>query len=79
MKKYYNLVVSVLDKDENRIDAYNITGGSNKKEILKERTKLKKEIEAGKYNKYANFEKGETLIADIEVHDDESYELLWLE
>ena len=34
MKKYYSLVVSVLDKDGNRIDAHEITGSSNRNEIL---------------------------------------------
>ena len=79
MKKYYSLVVSVLDEDENRIDAHEITGGNNKKEILKNRTQLKKDIKTGKYDEYADFENGETLSADIEVHNDETWELLWIE
>ena len=79
MKKYYSLVVSVLDEDGNRVDAHEITGCNNKKEILKNRAQLKKDIKAGKYNEYASFDDGETLSADIEVHDDESYELLWIE
>lgn len=78
MKKYYNLVVSVLDKDENRVNAYDITGCNNKKQILKDRTQLKKEIKAGKYDKYVRFDKGETLSADIEVHDDDNWELLYI-
>ena len=79
MKKFYSLVVSVLDKNGDRVDAHEITAGNNKKGILKERTQFKKDIKNGKYDKYADFENGETLSADIEVHDDESYELLWIE
>lgn len=79
MKKFYSLVVSVLDENGDRVDAHEITAGNNKKGILKERTQLKKDIKNGKYDKYADFENSETLSADIEVHDDESYELLWIE
>ena len=79
MKKFYSLVVSVLDKNGDRVDAHEIIAGNNKKDILKERTQLKKDIKNGKYDKYADFENGEMLSADIEVHDDESYELLWIE
>lgn len=79
MKKYYSLVVSVLDEYKNRIEAHEITGGNNKKDILKHRTQLKKDIKSGKYDKYADLKNRETLSADIEVHDDESYELLWIE
>jgi hypothetical protein len=78
-KYFYDLVVSVLDEDGNRVDAHEDFGSNNKKEVLKRRTQLKKEIKAGKYNKYANFEDGETLCAEIEVHDDKTYELLWIE
>ena len=78
-KYYYDLVVSVIDKDGNRVDAHEDFGSNNKKEVLKKRTQLKKEIKAGKYDKYADFENGETLCADIEVHDNETYSLLWIE
>lgn len=78
MKKYYNLVVSVLDDDENRIDAHDITGSSNKKEILIARENLDKEIEDGKYE-HLKIEGMEcTLSADIEVHNDETWELLYI-
>ena len=79
MKRFYSLVVSVLDKNENRVEVIEVTGSNNKKEILKNRTQLKKDIKAGKYDSYASFRNGETLSADIEVHDDENYELLWIE
>ena len=79
MKKYYSLVVSVIDEDENRVEAHEICGNNNKKEILKARSQLKNDIKAGKYDEYADFKNGETLSADIEVHDDETYELLWIE
>lgn len=78
MKKYYNLVVSVLDEDENRIDAHDITGSSNKKEILIARENLDKEIEDGKYE-HLKIEGMEcTLSADIEVHKNDTWELLYI-
>lgn len=76
MKKYYNLVVSVLDKNENRVNSIDITGSGNKKEILAERDKLDKEITDGKYDKYKI--ENCTLEADIEVHDDDTWELLYI-
>lgn len=76
MKKYYNLVVSVLDADENRVDAQDITGSSNLKEILDARENLDAEIKAGKYD---HMRKDEcTLDADIEVHNDKTWELLYI-
>ena len=76
MKKYYNLVVSVLDNDGNRVDAQDITGSSNKKEIIIARENLDKDIADGKYDhlKMENC----TLEADIEVHNDDTWELLYL-
>lgn len=74
MKKYYSLVVSVLDEYGNREDAHEITSGPNKRDILKERTQLKREIQSGKYDRFNS--DGCTLAADIEVHDDETWELL---
>ena len=78
-KYFYDLVISVFDKNGNRIEAHEDFGSCNKRETMKRRTQLKKEIKAGKYDKYANFENGETLCAEIEVHDDETYSLLWVE
>lgn len=78
MKKYYNLVVSVLDEDEDRIDAHDITGSNNKKEILIARENLDKEIECGKYE-HLKIEGMECILsADIEVHNDETWELLYI-
>ncbi len=76
MRKYYNLVVSVLDKDGNRVDAHDITGSNDKKEMLVARESLDKEIEDGKYDhlKMENC----TLDADIEVHNDDTWELLYI-
>jgi hypothetical protein len=76
MKKYYNLVVSVLDVNGNRVDAQDITGSSNKKEILVARENLDKEIEAGKYDNLKR--ENCTLDADIEVHNDDTWELLYI-
>ena len=74
MKKYYSLVVSVLDEDGNRVEAHEIVGGNNKKDILKDRTQLKREIQNSKYDKLK--QEGCTLEADIEVHNDDTYELI---
>ena len=76
MKKYYNLVVSVLDVNGDRINSEDITGSNDKKEILADREKLDKEIASGKYDnlKIENC----TLNADIEVHNDETWELLYI-
>lgn len=76
MKKYYNLVVSVLDVDGNRVDAQDITGSNNKKEILVARENLDKEIKDGKYDNFKM--EGCTLDADIEVHNDDTWELLYI-
>ena len=76
MKKYYSLVVSVLDKDGNRIDAHEITGSSNRNEILAARESVDNEIEAGKYDHLRT--ENCTLEADIEVHNDDTWELLYI-
>lgn len=78
MKEYYFLVVSVLDKNGNREEAYEITGSYNKEKLLLERTELENEIRSGKYDKYA-LSPDNTLSADIEVHNDETNELLRIE
>ena len=76
MKKYYELVISVLDKDGNRVDAQPITGSNNKKEMLVVRENLDKEIETGKYDNLKR--ENCTLDADIEVHNDDTWELLYI-
>ena len=76
MKKYYNLVVSVLDTDGNRVNSQDITGSNNKKEMLAAREKLDKEIEDGKYDRFKM--ESCTLEADIEVHNDDTWELLYI-
>lgn len=75
-KKYYSLVVSVLDAYENREEAHEITGSNNKKEILVAREELDKEISNGKYNMFKD--DFCTLSADIEVRDDDTWELLYI-
>ena len=76
MKKYYNLVISILDMNGNRVDAQDITGGKNKKEILVARENLEKDIANGKYDKFKL--ENCTLSADIEVHNDDTWELLYI-
>ncbi len=77
--EYYSLVISVLDKYGNRIAAYEITGSDYKERLQRAQKELSREIELGLYNYYANFDKGETLRADLEVHDDATWELLRIE
>lgn len=78
MKKYYSLVVSVLNKNGNRVDAHEIVSGSNKNKILKDRKNLETDIKNGVYDRFKNgFKTNDyTLEADIEVHNDDTWELL---
>lgn len=76
MKKYYNLVISVLDLFGNRIDAHPITGDNNLNYISSKRDVLKSEIQEGKYDKFKR--ENCTLSPDIEVHNDETWELLYI-
>lgn len=76
MKKYYNLVVSVLDEKGNRVNSQDIASSNDKKEMLAAREELDREIASGKYDnlRMKNF----TLEADIEVHNDDTWELLYI-
>ena len=76
MKKYYNLVVSILDEDGNRVDSYDVSGSTNKEEILDDRGSLDKAIENGYYDHFKR--ENCTLSADIEVHNDDTWELLYI-
>ena len=78
--KWYELRLSVLDKNGNTISVpLNVCGSSRKKDVLREGSKLLDEIKNGKYDRYADTAKGETLSADIEVHDNKTNDLLWIE
>lgn len=66
MKKYYSLVVSVFDKDGNRIKAIEICGSNSKRKIKNEENQLEIAIRNGEYDKYANFDNGESLVVEIE-------------
>lgn len=76
MKKYYSLVVSVLDEYGNRVEAHEITGSNNKKDMLRAREELDNAIANGDYDDL-NMEDC-TLSADIEVHNDDTWELLYI-
>ena len=78
-KYYYSLVVSVIDKYGNRINSIDVTGCNNKKKIKTARATVKSAIKHGKYSQYADKANGERLRADIEVHDNDEYYLLWIE
>ena len=77
-KYYYELVVSILDKDGNRRESINITGSNDIDKIYEAREKLRDEIAEGKYDKYAD-KFDEIIITDIEVRDDKTNDFLWLE
>lgn len=76
MRKYYELVVSVLDEYGNRVEAHEITGSNNKKDMLTAREELDNAIANGIYDDL-NMD-GCTLDAEIEVHDDDTWELLYI-
>lgn len=80
MKKCYIPVVSILDEYGNRVEVIDGIACSNKKrEMQQVRKELEKNIKDGKYDKYVNFANNETLSADIEVRNDDTWELLWIE
>ena len=80
MKEYYSLVVSVLDKNGNRVDAHEIVSSGRKSKVLKDREKVKVDIKNGVYDRFKNgFKTNDyTLEADIEVHNDDSWELSYI-
>lgn len=77
--EYYSLVISVLDKYGNRREAYGVADSDDKERLQRAQKELSCDIKLGLYNYYANFDKGETLRADLEVHDDVTWELLRIE
>ena len=76
MKKYYSLVISVFDKNGNRVDAHEVTGSNDKRKIWIAREEIDKEIANGKYDDLNR--ENCTLDSDIEVHDDVTWELLYI-
>lgn len=76
-KYYYELVVSILDKDGNRRESISITGSNDIDKIYEAREKLRTEIAEGKYDKYAD-KYDEIIITDIEVRDDKTNDLMGL-
>ena len=77
-KYYYELVVSILDKDGNRRESISITGSNDRKAIEEKRAKLRIEIAEGKYDKYAD-KYDEVIVADVEVRNDETNALIGIE
>lgn len=73
-KRYFELVVSVLDSYYNRVNVINITGSNNLYEMEQERRKLDLEIKNGTYDKYKK--PNTTLSADIEIRDNDTNELI---
>lgn len=72
------LRLSVLDKFGNTVYVpLNVFASHRKSDVLKARSQLNMEIKNGKYDHYADAT--ETLSADIEVHDCETNELLYIE
>lgn len=76
MSKYYSLVVSVTDKFGNRKNAFEVVGSEDKNFIFEERLRMISEVESGKYAHKCGA--NELLRVDIEVHDDDTWELLYI-
>lgn len=76
IKEYYSLVVAVLDEDGNRVDSEEIVGSNNVEIIRSNRKELDNEIANGKYDRLKKDKY--ILISEIEVHDNDTYELLYV-
>lgn len=76
IKEYYSLVVAVLDEDGNRVDKEEIVGSNNVEIIRSNRKELDNEIASGKYDRLKRDKY--ILISEIEVHDNDTYELLYV-
>lgn len=76
IKEYYSLVVAVLDEDGNRVDSEEIVGSNNVEIIRSNRKELDNEIASGKYDRLKKDK--HILLSEIEVHDNDTYELLYV-
>ena len=76
IKEYYSLVIAVLDEDGNRVDSEEIVGSNNVEIIRSNRKELDNEIASGKYDRLKRDKY--ILISEIEVHDNDTYELLYV-
>lgn len=76
IKEYYSLVVAVLDEDGNRVDSEEIVGSNNVEIIRSNRKELDNEIASGKYDRLKRDKY--IIISEIEVHDNDTYELLYV-
>ena len=77
MKKCYSVVLSIMDEHGNRLNAYERINTTDCKAAEKARCELAQEIAGGKFD-FTPWNK-ETMSADIEVHDNLTYDLLWIE
>lgn len=77
MKYCYYVVLSVLDEHGNRLGAYESATTRSRKTAEKTRAALAQEITTGAFQNIPR--PGEQLSADIEVHDDKTWDLLWIE
>lgn len=76
IKEYYSLVVAVLDEDGNRVDSEEIVGSNNVEIIRSNIKELDNEIASGKYDRLKRDKC--ILISEIDVHDNDTYELLYV-
>lgn len=76
IKEYYSLIVAVLDEDGNRVDSEEIVGSNNVEIIRSNRKELDNEIASGKYDRLKRDKY--ILISEIEVHDNDTNELLYI-
>ena len=76
IKEYYSLVVAVLDEDGNRVDSEEIVGSNSGEIIRSNRKELDNEIASGKYDRLKKDK--HILLSEIEVHDNDTNELLYI-
>lgn len=76
MTKYYAVVCSVFDEDGNRIESIEASGSTSLSEARRDKNELAAAIQSGEYDEYYFPEYGQSIAAEIEVHDDENYNLL---
>ena len=76
IKEYYSLVVAVLDEDGNRVDSEEIVGSNNVEIIRSNIKELDNEIASGKYDRLKKDK--HILLSEIEVHDNDTNELLYI-
>lgn len=74
MKYFYSVGVSV-ECETQRIECVEILGTTRKRDAIREKKKIEKDILLGKWRELL-YNDGEFLTATIEVHDNKTFELI---